>query len=211
MDQALARIGDAIGEPSRAAMLVALMGGVALPASELARIAKIAPATASDHLRQLRRAGLITQRARGRHRYFELASAQVADVVERVAALASSRPVATGAFAMARTCYSHLAGRIAVALWNRATDRGWIRWEDDAVRLLPAGQRALDAVGLELSELAGKSCLDWTERVPHVSGPLGTKLYDALRANKWVVPVEGARELRITVRGREGFRALGLA
>ena len=39
-----------IGDPTRAAMLGALLGGEALPAGELARRAGIAPATATSHL-----------------------------------------------------------------------------------------------------------------------------------------------------------------
>ncbi len=43
-------IASLIGEPSRAAMLVALLGKDALPAGELAYKAYISPQTASSHL-----------------------------------------------------------------------------------------------------------------------------------------------------------------
>src|SRR6185436_8808472 len=42
-DHELARVAGMIGEPTRAAMLGALLGGEALPAGELARRAGIAP------------------------------------------------------------------------------------------------------------------------------------------------------------------------
>src|SRR5579859_1158506 len=83
----LAHVGDAIGDPSRAAMLVALMGGVAMPASELARVAHVVPSTATSHLRRLMQAGLVVVRAQGRHRYFALSGAHVAEAVERLVTL----------------------------------------------------------------------------------------------------------------------------
>jgi len=58
------------GDPARARMLMALMGGYARPASELARLAHIAPQTASAHLAKLQQGGLITVQRRGRWRYY---------------------------------------------------------------------------------------------------------------------------------------------
>ena len=47
----VARIAQLIGEPARAAILVALVDGGARPAGELARLGNVAPQTASFHLR----------------------------------------------------------------------------------------------------------------------------------------------------------------
>lgn len=55
----LAEIGTLVGDPTRAAMLEALMDGRALTASELARAAGVTPQTASGHLSQLSKAGLL--------------------------------------------------------------------------------------------------------------------------------------------------------
>ena len=213
----LAHIGDAIGEPSRAAMLVALMGGVALPASELARRARVAPSTATTHLRKLVQAGLVVSRDTGRHRYFALAGGEIADAVERLASLvvtAPRRPSADDPIVLARTCYAHLAGKVAVAFWRRAESAGWVRGGDAVITLLPAGLEALARRELLAATtplpLDGKPCLDWTERVPHVSGRLGLALCGALREKEWVKPLAGTRALRITTRGREGFASLGV-
>ncbi len=46
-----------IGEPARAAMLVALLDGRSLPAGELARVARVNPSTASEHLSRLTAGG----------------------------------------------------------------------------------------------------------------------------------------------------------
>ncbi len=214
----LAHLGAAVGDPSRAAMLVALMGNVALPASELARLAGVSASTATSHLRSLADAGLVAVRAQGRHRYFVLASPEVAAALERFAALglgggAARRAPSNAPIAVARTCYSHLAGRVAVAFWRRAADAGWVAWEDATARLLPEGASVLARRGLLADApevLAGTSCLDWSERVPHVAGRLGIALCDALIARAWVKRLPGGRALRVTVRGHDGLRALGV-
>lgn len=197
-------------------MLVALMGGVALPASELARGAGVTPSTATEHLRHLVDAGLLAVRAQGRHRYFSLADARVAAALEDLAGLglpAASRTAPGDAVAMARTCYSHFAGRLAVAFWRRAVTAGWVEWTEPTVRLLPRGIAALTSRGplaAEATGRIGKTCLDWSERVPHVGGPLGVALCEGLLAQRWLRRAAGSRALRLTPRGEEGLRSLGV-
>jgi DNA-binding transcriptional ArsR family regulator len=211
----LAHLGEAIGDPSRAAMLIALMGGVARPASELARAARIAPSTASSHLRQLVRAGLVVVREQGRHRYFALAGPRVAETIERLATLHEGLPSPVprhdDALAVARTCYTHLAGRIAVAFWARAVERDWVRWADTAVNLSTKGHEELARQGLDVDvSLPGSPCLDWTERRPHVSGRLGIAVCVALLEGGWLKRIPDSRVLRVTSRGARGFAALGV-
>jgi DNA-binding transcriptional ArsR family regulator len=213
----LAHLGAAVGDPSRAAMLVALMGGLALPASELARLAGVSAPTATSHLRHLKDAGLVVVRAGGRHRYFSLASPQVAAALERLAALGLSdvprRPPSQDPLAIARTCYSHLAGRVAVAFWTRAAKAEWVSWSDGAVNLLPRGAAVLAECGLlpdAEHAIAGTCCLDWSERVPHVAGRLGVALCDGLFAQGWAKRRPGERTVRITARGQAGLSALGV-
>ena len=67
-----------IGEPARAAMLLALMDGRSRPAGELARLAGIRPPTASGHLQRLTDGGLIRVAVVGRNRYYRLAGSDVA-------------------------------------------------------------------------------------------------------------------------------------
>ena len=112
-----------IGEPARAALLLALMEEDALPARELAARARVAPSTASGHLARLVEGGLLAGERRGRHRYFRLAEPAVAVALEALAAIAPTRPVrslrdatVSEAIRNARTCYDHLAGRLGVEL-----------------------------------------------------------------------------------------------
>jgi DNA-binding transcriptional ArsR family regulator len=213
----LAHLGAAVGDPSRAAMLVALMGGLALPASELARLAGVSASTATSHLRHLKDAGLVAVRSAGRHRYFFLASPRVAAALEQLATVGLSdvprRVPSDDPFAVARTCYSHLAGRVAVAFWARAVKAKWVAWSDGAVRLLPEGASVLADQGLFATPddtMAGTCCLDWSERVPHVAGRLGIALCDGLLARGWMKRVAGGRTLRVTGRGQAGLEVLGV-
>lgn len=69
----LAELGALLAEPARAAILLALIDGAARPAGELGTLAGVAPATASEHLRRLVEAGLLSVLAQGRHRFYRLA------------------------------------------------------------------------------------------------------------------------------------------
>jgi DNA-binding transcriptional ArsR family regulator len=106
-----------IGDPVRALILNALMDGRALPAGELAFAAGVTPQTASSHLRKLVQGGLLAGEAEGRHRYFRLAGAHVAEALERLADIRADEPVRrrapsreAQALRGARRCYNHLAG-----------------------------------------------------------------------------------------------------
>ena len=75
-------IAGLMGEPARAAILVALVDGRALPAGELAFIGNVAPQTASFHLRKLMDASLISVERQGKHSYYRLANERVAATLE---------------------------------------------------------------------------------------------------------------------------------
>ena len=119
----IARIASLVGDPARANMLTALMDGGALTASELALEAGVTLPTASSHLGKLLDGGLLTLTAQGRHRYYGLATAQVAEMLEHIMGVAAavgpqrSRPgPRDAAMREARVCYDHLAGDRAVAM-----------------------------------------------------------------------------------------------
>src|SRR5437870_544686 len=117
----VAAIGALLGDSSRGSMLTALMDGRALTATELALEGRVAPSTASEHLEKLLDAGLVSIARQGRHRYFRLASPEVAAALEAVMSIAPRRRsrVHTGprdsGLRYARVCYDHLAGASAIA------------------------------------------------------------------------------------------------
>src|SRR6185312_7742346 len=84
-----AEIAALAGDPTRAAMLHALMDGRALTASELARVAGVAPQTASGHLARMTSIGVLVPERQGRHRYHRLASPAVARMMESIMQVAA--------------------------------------------------------------------------------------------------------------------------
>ncbi len=162
MDQALdlAAVAALVGDPSRANMLSASVGGHALTAGELARAAGVTPATASSHLAKLEAGRLLACASRGRHRYYRLASPAIARMLESimvVAARLESRPRATPridpALRAARTCYDHLAGRLGVALADALVERGALILTEEAGELTPLGHKLLMQFGAVLPDL----------------------------------------------------------
>ncbi len=78
----LAEVAALIGDPGRAAMLCALIDGRALTACELASVAGVTPQTASGHLGRLLSGDILSVVKQGRHRYFRIASTEVASLLE---------------------------------------------------------------------------------------------------------------------------------
>jgi DNA-binding transcriptional ArsR family regulator len=223
---AIADIAALVGEPTRAAMLLALLDGRALPAGELAREAGLSAAATSLHLAKLTQGGLLVVRQEGRHRYFRLASGEVAHALEALGVIATARPPARALsperarLRTARTCYDHLAGGVAVALAHKMEHERVVRADGERdYHVTPHGIEWLgDAMGVDVRALAltkgrravARRCLDWTERRPHVAGALGAAILDRLFALRWAVTITDSRALRITTRGRAALASLGL-
>ena len=85
----IAAIAAMVGDPARANMLTALLNGAALTASELALEAGVSKQTASSHLGKLVDGGLVAVEAQGRHRYYRLANADVAGLLETLMGVAA--------------------------------------------------------------------------------------------------------------------------
>ncbi len=214
-DADVAAIAGAMGHPARASMLTALLGGRALPAGELARAAGVSPQTASVHLARLADAGLVVVIRHGRHRYHELAGHEVAEVLEGLAALAPRRPVRTlreagrGAAERAgRSCYDHLAGELGVALTERLCVLGAL--ETGSLGL--ADPAAFAALGVDPDRLepsrrpVTRSCLDWTERRPHLAGALGAAVLARALEERWLVRRPHGRAVAVTPAGAVALR-----
>lgn len=221
----IAEVASLIGDPARANMLSALKDERALTASELAFLARVSPPTASGHLARLTEARLVTVERQGRHRYYRLANADVADALEALMALAVAgapryRPAAAGdeAVRFARTCYDHLAGRLGVGLTWSLVERGYLRASDDGFALTGTGEAALRRFGIDTDALRrgrrplARRCLDWSERRPHVGGALGAAIFARLRDLGWVRSRRNSRAVALSEGGRAGLeRAFALS
>lgn len=207
-----------IGDPTRARMLSALMGGQALAAGELARAAGVGAATASAHIARLLDSGLVSSRSQGRHRYLQLAGEDVARVLEALSVVAERHAVVDAQWRraafrplkQARTCYRHLAGELGVALLDGLLARGTLqpdatRRDGLQFRLSETGRAELQALGLALpADTAPRyacACLDWSERRDHLAGALATALLDHGLSHDWWRRRSGSRALQLTPAG----------
>src|SRR5437667_536398 len=216
-----AEIAALAGDPARAGMLHALMDGRALTASELARVAGIAPQTASGHLARMSAGGLLSVEKQGRYRYHRLASPAVAQMMESIMQVASDlepmrRPLRVGprdaALRAARTCYDHLAGRLGVALADALVAGGHVELSHDAGVITDAGVALFGRIGIDVTSFSagrGKTarvlcrpCLDWSERRSHLAGAVATALCTRSLEEGWIRRIEGTRAVTVTAKGQ---------
>ncbi|MET0279207.1 MAG: helix-turn-helix domain-containing protein [Pseudorhodoplanes sp.] len=211
----LAVVAACAGDPARASMLNALVDGRAFTAGELSSVARITPQTASGHLARMVDAGLLTVASQGRHRYFRLASPEVAVMLESMMVVAESgrRIGRTGpveeSLRLARSCYDHLAGRLAVGIADLLVDEGHLVLTQDGGELTDSGRSFFERLGIDLSDKSKRpfcrACLDWSERRYHLAGTLGTRILMHCLESGWVRRRTGNRILEITPLGERKF------
>jgi DNA-binding transcriptional ArsR family regulator len=233
-DADLAAVASAVADRRRAAILLALLDGRALPATVLATEAGVAPSTASEHLSRLLDAGLVAVEVSGRHRYYRLAGREVAAMLESVARLAPAMQVRSlrqgsraAAMRSARLCYDHLAGRLGVALMAALLEGGVIAGGDGShaphhedrlaapgreidYQLTDDGRQRLRDLGVDLAVRTRRPlvryCVDWSEQRHHLAGALGAAIAARMLDLDWVRRMRGTRALKLTDAGRHGLR-----
>ena len=217
----IARIAALIGDPARANMLLALMQGGALTVSELSLEAGVGLATTSSHVAQLQAGGLISARKSGRHKYLELASSDVAALVEQLMALSGQPSDATplrrkpgpkdAAMRHARVCYDHLAGATGVQLYQSLTQQGYLAHGADGLTLSPPGLVFAQDFGMVLHDLRpGKpalcrDCLDWNMRKSHLAGRFGRALLVQMESKSWLKRSPTSRAILFSASGQAAF------
>jgi DNA-binding transcriptional ArsR family regulator len=227
MDDApdIARVGNLLADPSRARMVWLLIDGTRRPAGELAYAAHLSAQSASGHLAKLVRGGLLRTEAHGRHRYFSIASAEVASMVEDIASLAAlTRPRLPGPprvvptmpaqFLRARTCYGHLAGELAVLTLASMLEKRWLQNAGRDYSVTDRGASELAKLGVNLARVSkarrvfARACIDLTQRRPHLGGALGEALLDAYVERAWIKRLPRSRTVTITPQGHASFRRI---
>lgn len=214
-----AHVARLLASPARSAIVDSLMAGRPLAAGELARLAGVRASTVSEHLAELVGGGLLTVVPAGRHRYYHLASPEVAGALESLSVICPAVPVrslrasvAAESMRVARLCYDHVAGVVGVALLDHLLSAGWV---------IRAGERDFDVTVAGAGQLAGlgvdaaacrnarrhfaRSCTDWTERQPHLAGALGASLAAALLDRGWLRKAPGGRALAVSEAGVQGL------
>jgi DNA-binding transcriptional ArsR family regulator len=215
----LAEVAAVLADGSRATMCLALIDGRAWTVGELAHAARIAPSTASEHVRVLADAGFVRSLKQGRHRYVRLQNAQVAELIERLAnhtepeaprGLRAS--IRARRLAEARSCYDHLAGRLGVALREGMLAGGLID-DRDGLAVTQHGRNVLAELGVELTKTRRpllRDCLDWTERREHLAGALPAAILDRAEAAGWLIR-DPHRAVTVNDSGWPALGRLGVA
>jgi hypothetical protein len=108
----------------------------------------------------------------------------------------------------ARTCYDHLADRLAAAVRSHPHELG------------PAADVVFGRLGVDLSPLLERAasarpllrfCVDWSEQRHHLAGALGAAVLARTDGAGWVVRRPDGRALEVTERGRRALSdALGV-
>jgi DNA-binding transcriptional ArsR family regulator len=215
-DVAVSRIAAATGEPARARMLHCLMDGHARTSTELAVASGVSPSTAEAHLSRLTAERRVKVFVQGKHRYYSLNGERVAAALDALSVVEGRLhdafvPNTPDRLRAARTCYDHMAGRVAVSIHDRFRALEWLSADsarDGAYELTAGGAKACAALGIDVDATRTRrrrfafACLDWSERRPHIGGALGAALLTAALKRKWVVPDLDSRALSVTRAGK---------
>jgi hypothetical protein len=180
----------------------------------------LSPQSASAHLQKLVDAKVLSVWPQGRFRYYRIADDDVADLIASLVNLAAKRDGAARVrrlpcdeLRQSRTCYCHLAGQLGVLLCEGlkrggliaisgrggdVTERGLAWCESERIAFRPNGSAHF------------RLCNDWTERLPHLSGPFSNAILKRLVDTRCVAPRSIPRALRLTGKGRAFFDRLGV-
>lgn len=218
MQPDIAGIAALIGDKARSKMLLALMGGKALTATELALEADITAATASSHLTKLVEGELLQVRRQGRHKYFQLKGMAVAQLLEQMLNLVGTpnASIVTGPddarLRTARVCYDHLAGEYGVVLYDALCAKGYLLDYGEVTKLSEKGRAFFTTLGANIDEFESKSrpvcksCLDWSERRNHVAGQLGEWILKQVFDKGWASRDLDSRAITFSHEGLKRFK-----
>ena len=224
MEQQFTEIAALIAEPVRARVMWTLLDGKAYTASELAAATETSPQNISMHLAKLVKADLLTVEVQGRHRYYTFSRQEVAYAIEAMAGLVPADPSAakqvsgppgkpvrrvlpSPEITYCRTCYDHLAGRLGVEITQSLVRQNIIEYAGREFIVTNKGDewfgvRGIDCTALRVQRRSfARPCLDWTERVHHLSGSLGAALLQMMKSEDWVRSKNHSREIMITGKG----------
>lgn len=217
----IAYVATLIGDPARANMLTALMSGKALTVSELAEEAGVTIQTASSHLSKLDAGGLLRPRKQGRHKYFSLASDEVAHVLEGLMGLAAGAGhlrkrigPKDAELRAARVCYNHLAGDMGTQMFDSLIARGHLVLHGEDLVLTGSGAAFATDFEIDLEDLQKaraplcRECLDWSERRSHLAGSLGRAFLTRFEDLGWAKRDQKTRVVSFSRSGVEAFHQL---
>lgn len=168
---------------------------------------EICKATNIDHLigqqqlKKLEKDRLIERRFFAGRSYFKLTDVtkSTSDLGKKTWDKLSQRKLAIQ-IGQARTCYHHLAGQAGVQLFQWLNQNHLVeRLSLDNYVLTAQGKRQFSHFLVEsVQQTRWQTCIDFSERLPHLSGALGTRLLSQLVKND-VVALTSKRQIRINI------------
>lgn len=160
---------------------------------------------------------MICERA-GRHRYYKLASPQVAGALEASGLLSKSlnktqvprHKTLDPELCFARTCYDHLAGKLGVKITNALLKKKLLVHTENSFEITPQGEQFFKKHDINVKQLQknkrhfAKPCLDWTEREYHLAGSLGSALLTYFLENRLILrSKKKSRVIVLTTKGKQ--------
>lgn len=168
---------------------------------------EICKATNIDHLigqqqlKKLEKDRLVERRSFAGRSYFKLTDVtkSTSDLGKKTRDKLSQRKSAIQ-IGQARTCYHHLAGQAGVQLFQWLNQNHLVeKLSLDHYVLTAQGKRQFSHFLVEsVQQTRLQTCIDFSERLPHLSGALGTKLLSQLVKND-VVALTSKRQIRINI------------
>ena len=212
----LARVAGALGERTRASMVIELLGGEALPVAALARAAGVARLDRERrHVARLESRGARDGAARraasgssrspatrsprpSRRSRCSPASRRSARCAPRTGSPPSAPPAPATTTSRGGSASASATRSARRARWSRGRSRCATPrcWSGSAWTWRPRARRGGRST---------RTCLDWSERRPHLAGGLGAALLGSLLARGWVARRPGGRALRVTGAGAAGL------
>ena len=213
IENQMSAIAGAIAEPARVKILCSLMNGQAWTATELGTVSGVSPSTTSSHLDKLVKSGLISCLQQGRHRYYSITRYEIAELLEKMMTISiTPAPIlktkTPSHLRHARTCYDHLAGEVAVKIYQSMFEQQWL--SNDQTSLSDHGLEQFEKIGIKINSGSKRKkacpCLDWSERHFHLGGEAGANLLSYCIETKIVIKTVGHREISITTKGQKFFQ-----
>jgi predicted transcriptional regulator len=111
-----------------------------------------------------------------------------------------SRRKSAVAIGQARTCYHHLAGKVGVRLFQLLIQTNLVRKLTPTKYILTevGKQRLSHFLAEPIHQTQIQTCIDFSERLPHLAGSLGTKMLSKLVKTN-VVTLAPNRRVRVNV------------
>jgi DNA-binding transcriptional ArsR family regulator len=210
-----------IGDHVRSSILWILLDNRAYTATELAISIDTSLQNISMHLSKLVQADLLSVERQGRHKYFRLSKPEVAHVIESIASLVPSQAhkqiidnPQESSIRYCRTCYDHLAGKVAVQITEALLKQKIIHLEGKEYVVKSKGINFFLGLGINIVELKStrrafaKPCLDWSERKHHLAGALGAAMLTKFISLGYIQKYKSSRAAIPTSLGQTRFYEL---